>query len=210
MARAGAGGVVVAIVKYGKGESALPSTAIEMTRDFTRCYSTRYRFIAPNIHMNGGYEMDVMGVRKSGFVDEVEIKVSRSDFLADFKKSVTVRDGEYKHEFSGRMFPKIIQMPKHDAVAAGKTLANYFAFFMPPDLAEQCEADIPDHAGLYIYRPDMWGGKVSEVKRPPRLHNRKISEKAEFKHMEKICWRYRAIIAEWDKAVTYEYGQESA
>ena len=36
--------------------------------------------------------MDLFGFRKgSGFTDEIEIKLSRSDYLADFKKTTYVK-----------------------------------------------------------------------------------------------------------------------
>ena len=196
--------------KYGKGSAALPATSQDMTKAFFWEFAQRYRFLAPNLHVRAGYEMDIMGIRKSGLVDEIEIKLSRSDFLADFKKTATFTNPDYDRSVrydhpdnAGRDFHTTCL--KHDAIAKGKCITNYFSFLLPADLAEQCESDIPDHAGLYVFGSDLWFGKVKTVKKAPRLHTDKIPAAAEKRYMEKICWRYRAIITNDAKTVDYEY-----
>lgn len=144
----------------------------KMERAFFMSTIQRYSILAKNIYFGWeGNEMDLLGVRKSGYIDEVEIKLSKSDYLADFKKT---------HK-AGRT--------KHEAVAAGLLPCNYFAFFMPEELAGQCE--IPEYAGLYTFRIDNTGnGRISEEKRSPILHRKKIGDKTMIDIGRKMAYRY--------------------
>ena len=173
----------MAIVKQASHASALPTTAVEMTRGFMRNFWSRYRFIAPNIHTRNQYEMDICCIRQSGFVDEIEIKMSRSDFKADFKKTALI-PGYYA--------------TKHKLIADGSLLPNYFSFLMPPALAEQCKDDIPDHAGLYIFRPELFYGSIYTEIKAPRLHGEKISKDLERHFVHKVAKRYVYQYA-WEK-----------
>lgn len=175
--------------------SIAPASATVMTRVFLRNYVTRYRLAAPNLLLPGGCEADILGVRKSGFVDEIEIKISRGDFLADFRKQVQVRNPAYdktKPHYQQALagLSPWEWIPKHEALAAGRLVLNYFAFLLPTELAEQCLGDVPDHAGLYEFRPDIWDGQIRAVKRAPRLHGGKVSEQIELDILRKLSWRY--------------------
>ena len=150
----------------------------------------RYEIVAPNIYLDWQFnEMDLMGLRRSGYTDEIEIKVSRSDYLADFKKTVKVKsqyqcviNDSYSH--SG-YFDKL----KHEAIKEGMPHCNYFSFLMPEELADKC--DIPDYAGLYICRVDNAGRlRVFEKKTAPLLHRRKISERKKYEIGRKMVYRY--------------------
>lgn len=135
----------------------------------------RYELIMPNIHMLHN-EMDIIGVRKSGFVDEIEIKLSKSDFLADFKKS---------KGHSGS---------KHYHIKNGTHFCNYFSFLLPEHLVEECK--IPFYSGLYVFK--HWDGKegyVEEIKKPPRLHSRKISDRNKYEIARKATYKYWDILA---------------
>jgi len=128
----------------------------------------------PNIFMDWCNEMDLMGLRRSGYIDEIEIKLSRSDFLADFKKTVRL-DG--------------CNELKHELLPLGQAKSNYFAFLMPEELAEKCE--IPEYAGLYTCRVDKVGNvRVSEARTAPLLHKRKITENMKYQIGKKMAYRY--------------------
>jgi hypothetical protein len=177
----------VKIGKCGKGKSALPATEREMARGFMYEFYHRYRFIAPGLKCAGGNEMDVIAIRRSGFVDEIEIKTTRGDFLADFKKTTIV------HNQPGTG-PTHERMDKHLAVAAGMALCNYFAFLMPPALAEQCESEIPEYAGLYTFTPNLFYGKIETVKRARMLHRGKIPTPEENRYLRAVSWRYVSML----------------
>jgi len=93
-------------------------------------------------------ESDFLAVSKSGYVWEIEIKVSRADFKNDFKKMD--RGGKNKHE----------------KLQSGKGLKpNKFCFAVPNKLISVKE--VPDYAGLiYFYK----GGSGKIIKRPKFLH----------------------------------------
>lgn len=87
------------------------------------------------------FELDVMSISKSGMLYEFEVKVSRSDFLADKKKR--------KHQFYS-MFPN--KQP------------NYFSYACPKDLINLNE--IGSNCGLYYFED----GEITEIRPPKRIH----------------------------------------
>jgi hypothetical protein len=91
-----------------------------------------YDILLPN-YFHGSFEMDLFRITDSDFVVEYEIKISRSDFFADFKK---------KH-WNGNT--------KHDGMTAGtlNNCPNKFFFVTPKGLLKKEE--IPVHAGLIEY-----------------------------------------------------------
>ena len=85
--------------------------------------------VIPNYY-HGIYEMDVFKLTSSGYIHEFEIKISKSDYMADFKKN------DFKKEL------------KHDKISQGKR-SNKFFFVVPEGLLSK--EDIPNHAGLILY-----------------------------------------------------------
>ena len=161
---------------------------IDMQRAFYGAFCSRYELVANNLYLGWcGGEMDIFGMRKSGFVDEVEIKRSVSDFRADFKKTVTVRKEHTKfYPENISAFQRIA--PKHEALKLGHHSCNYFSFYLPAEIVDKCE--IPDYAGLYVFDgPDCWHS-IREVKKAPRLHTRKISNHNKYHTAKKMHYRY--------------------
>jgi len=117
--------------------------------------------VIPNCHL-GFYEMDVVKIARSGYITEYEIKMSRSDFKADFKKGL--RSGQ-----------------KHEKLKCGDGKANRFYFVVPVDLVSVDE--VPDHCGLIYFS----NGHLSVVKNDKLLHKRKFDE---WSHLAtKMYWR---------------------
>lgn len=150
----------------------------------------RYEIVAPNIYLDWKFnEMDIFGLRRSGYVDEVEIKLSKSDFNADFKKTVHIKSQcrcivSESYSYGGH-FKKL----KHEALQDGQPHCNYFSFLLPDELVDKCE--IPDYAGLYVFKYDRNGrGYVSEVKAARLLHKRKLSEQLKYEVGRKMAYRY--------------------
>lgn len=149
--------------------------------EFYRCWSQRYEIIAPNIFCRT-HEMDLVAIRRSRYLDEIEIKASKSDFKADFKKTI-----------SGGKWPHIYEKSKHEALAAGELPCNYFSFLMPEALAESCE--IPDYCGLYIYIEKEKGPiYIREIKKAPLLHKNKTGDTFKADIGEKMIFRYWAMM----------------
>lgn len=168
-------------------------TAKDLQLQFHLSTFGRYEILLPNIHFLYN-EMDLFGFRKnSGFSDEIEIKLSKSDFLADFKKVTYVDGEEVKGENYSYFQPT--QKPKHESIEEGIHPCNYFSFLMPEELSEQCE--IPPYAGLYIYGTNRHGQSwIREARKAPRMHSRKLSDEKKYDIAKKAvfkCWNMMSV-----------------
>ena len=136
---------------------------------FYKTYIKKYDIIIPNTYFTScSSELDMACLRPSGFVDEIEIKLSRDDFIRDFKKTTTVwKDASCK------------KMNKHEALAKGLLPTNRFSFYMPEEIYEQgivIPTPCIKYAGLYLFRYNKVGIPViREVIKPKLLHRNKIS-----------------------------------
>lgn len=124
----------------------LTLAGIQFARD-----SYNGKILAEKITIPRTGEADVISICSKDFLTEIEIKRSRSDFLADFKK------------------------PKHKLFNAGSKLGpNYFVFLCPDGLIKPEE--VPKYAGLVYAVPDTIGGFfLHVVKKRKLLHGQKIS-----------------------------------
>jgi hypothetical protein len=110
----------------------------------------------------GLHECDVLGITKAGYLVEFEIKRSRSDFRADFKK-------KHKHEC----------LKEGKGVKRGRgrnkgriwfKTTNRFYYICEDGLIKKSE--VPKYAGLmYITK----GGTVKTIKTAPLLHKQKAT-----------------------------------
>ena len=118
-------------------------------------YDCNHHFQCLNYGKTGYFEADVLGVTLSRMVTEVEVKVSMSDFKADFKKTT-------KH--LRLSFPKLndvnISTPNRFYYACSTNL-------IPID-------KIPSYAGL-LYVDE--NGLVTLIKLAPLIHRLKASDK---------------------------------
>lgn len=88
--------------------------------------------ILPNYYW-GHYEMDVFRLTQEGYVWEYEVKISVSDYAADFKKG----DGE-----------------KHKRLQAGEHCPNRFVYVMPTDIFQKIQR-VP-YAGYVTFDESKW------------------------------------------------------
>jgi hypothetical protein len=117
--------------------------------------------VIPNFYI-GFYEMDLCLIRKSGYVIEYEIKISRSDFKNDFNKSVSSYNPS--------------EIKKHDEMAHKQGKCNKFYFVVPENLISKEE--VPKHCGLIYYLPRRkmgpWlNGDFEIIVSAPLLHRNK-------------------------------------
>lgn len=110
-------------------EKHLPIKTPDVELAVVQHYDYRKYLIVPNISWGFlNHEADLLIVSKSNYCTEVEIKVSKSDFLNDFKKP---------HQHISRY-------------------VKYFYYAMPHSLYEKVKDQIPTHAGVitcdYDYR----------------------------------------------------------
>ena len=140
------------------------------------------RFVVPNYVPGHWWECDLFHVTKAGYGVEHEIKLTKSDFLADFDKRkrycYTTYDEVNKHDLlSGRATCE--QM---------KTQPNQFWFVLPVDLIEQ--VDVPAYAGVKEVWRDGASVSVRTVKPAPRLGRAKVSDEVT-KHARGVFyWRF--------------------
>lgn len=109
---------------------------------------------ALNYAKSGYYESDILGVTPSMIVTECEVKISMSDFKADFKKTE-------KH--------LRLQNPIHDK---HRSTPNRFFYACPKGMIDI--SLIPTYAGL-IYVDER--GVVELIKQAPVLHKNKATNK---------------------------------
>jgi len=114
------------------------------------------------------WECDFVGVTKAGYAHEFEIKISRSDFKADFKKD--------KHAFitGEREYTWKISRPA------------YLWFVVPFEMVTLDE--VPEYAGLIYVSAN--GKFLKEMRRPKKIHNEKVSDKYRMKLLQSMMYRF--------------------
>lgn len=124
----------------------------------------------PNYTNQGFSEADVFGISGAGHIYEFEIKISRSDFLADFKNK------QYKHiMLNGRnaihTYNKWKKGKRTEETYDLICLPNRFFYACPFGLIHKDE--IPEYAGM-VYIDE--NNKYIEIKPAPILHHNKANE----------------------------------
>jgi hypothetical protein len=114
-------------------------TTIEMELAIAGFFGIRQNIIVPNISWGLlKYECDVLIITKSACGIEVEIKRSKSDMQADFKK-------RHKHDD-----PRIREF--------------YYCF--PFDIYESCKDLVPEEAGILVVYQSIYHNYAKEEKKP--------------------------------------------
>lgn len=159
-------------------------TASNLQQAFYRSEKHRYDLLVANVFIKGWLECDLIGVRLNGHVDEIEIKVSRSDFKADFAKVVPMQEGKPGAELVHEGHLTFWQAKKHDLLADGQSSVNRFWFMTPLGLLT--ESDIPEHAGLIEVTKT---GSLRTTKQAPLLHKQKADDSFRYNCLRQQGWR---------------------
>ena len=161
-----------------------------------------HEFDKNNYHLLNSYlyawESDYFHITKTGYTVEIEIKISRSDFRADFKKEkhrifehmggslLLNPDYENSNKYVlDRKDPHILY--KYDNRKRKLLLPNRFYFCTPEGLLKPNE--VPKYAGLIEI--DKFGN-VIKVKEAMFLHKRK--DDYTDKLLTKFYWKYINLI----------------
>ena len=113
------------------------------------------------------HEADVLGINSSGVIYEFEVKISRGDFLQEFKSKVKKHklysEGKYTHRTHGhgersKIMEVVIDVP------------NRYYFACPEGMIRLDE--VPSYAGLIYVSAEG----TREVKKAPMLHTVKANE----------------------------------
>jgi hypothetical protein len=124
------------------------------------------------------WECDFFSVTKAGYMYEVEIKISKSDYQADFikfkhklfegrKQSEVIKEAKYK--WSKRWKKQVRMSPEKKFNPAETTMPNRFFFACPEGLIDVNE--VPEYAGLIYVDKNTQVARI--VKQAPLLHNKK-------------------------------------
>ncbi|EKN4699694.1 hypothetical protein JE939_002866 [Yersinia ruckeri] len=128
---------------------------------FYKTYSNDFDIILPNCFLVVGQgESDLLCIRKSLYIEEVETKISKQDFYNDFKKTITLN-------MTNPNGTEYTTLNKHEAAKAGLCFFNRHWFLCPDDIIGLNE--IPEHSGLMVVYRD----KIKVIKSAPLLHRRK-------------------------------------
>lgn len=138
-------------------------TTVEMEIAISKYFGIREHIIVPNISwgFRGMHECDLFIVKKSGVAIEVEIKRTKSDLLADFKKT-------HNH---------------HDRLNRISEL--YFAF--PKKMYDECKELIPQGAGILTCDRGSDGEVYVRTERQPKkirnARNLTVEERLRVAHL---------------------------
>lgn len=142
--------------------------------------SSTVRYYMNNLYVfSKHWESDYLALTKSGYLYEGEVKISKSDFKADFKK-------KDKHTLLHESYNNLEGLE-------GKLRPHYFFYAVPEGLLT--EDEVPEYAGL-IYMTDIFP-YYRWVKSSPLLHKDKFSDD-ELNLQEKfyynmVNWKERAL-----------------
>lgn len=143
-----------------KQQPKIKLTAVEITKILNGRYLSNPKYLINNLYVFG-WESDYLAMTKTGYWYEIEIKISKADFKADFKKTE-------KHEM---LSSRIGRMP------------NCFSYCAPEGVLSR--EDIPEYAG-FIEVDD--NGHMWVRKTPPTLHRCKIFD--ELNLLDKFYYNY--------------------
>jgi hypothetical protein len=134
------------------------------------CFDRGHVMTVPNNTTGILSEADLLSLTPTHFIHEFEIKLSKSDFRADFKNK------HFKHQKFGQLLTQDEEEKKP------YYCPNYYWFVMPENLLPL--ESIPDYAGLIYVKErehkNLFGTLkvgLETVKRAPRLHSTKLEDK---------------------------------
>ena len=189
-------------------------------------------FVSPKYRVDGlfvfGWESDKLIWTKAGYIYEFEIKISRSDYLNDFRhkvekhlllnsalpdESTVAREADLFGNLlkeKRKRYPQItMEQDKDRMKPVGERMPNYFYYAVPEGLLDADE--VPPYAGLvYITtskdgfedQPDKWLHRIKTVRKAPQLHKTKYTD-AELNLGEKFYYNMKTWQRDYREQVDY-------
>ncbi len=157
-------------------------TAADIDKVLRRNFSN-FDYLLSNIFFFGDWESDFLCCSGSGYWYEIEIKISKSDFKADFRKK------EKYHRFNNRDKETIVipgpgqkrynkdlkefEVISNSIYVIENNIPNRFFYACPEGIIDK--KNVPDYAGLYyiIQSEDEGSIGIHQVKPARFLHKRK-------------------------------------
>ena len=151
-------------------------------------WKSTHQYVMENLYVFG-WESDFLLKTKSGYWYEAEIKISLSDFKADFKKKEKhqILENGFKIWKSWKYNPLTKEKIEYNKEVKTKR-PNYFTYAVPWYLEEQVKPILPKYAGLLVL--DENGYILRESVKPPKLHSEKYSDES-LNLTEKFYYNWR-------------------
>ena len=129
-------------------------------------YHQTSKYIIENLYFfSHDWESDMFIVKNNGYIYEIEIKISVSDFKADLKKT-----------------------KKHQSLQSGNFIPNKFFYCIPEAIKDQ--VTLPKYAGLLTVSEF---GSIKTAKEAPFLHKDKIEVESNIAQKLYRRWRTEVI-----------------
>ncbi len=126
-------------------------------------YDKKHAFVVPRL-MFAGNESDVITINRTGYVHEIEIKISKSDYKVDASKS------------KWKFYEKAREAKTRTCVAP-----NYFWYCFPVGLIE--DSKIPDKFGILHVNKTKQNIEIKVHREAPRYGK----SKADRRLIDQIC-----------------------
>lgn len=151
-------------------------------------WKSTHQYVMENLYIFD-WESDFLLKSKSGYWYEAEIKISLSDFKADFKKKEKhqILEHGFKIRKSWKYNPLTNEKIEFSTEVETKR-PNYFTYAVPWYLEEQVKPLLPKYAGLLVL--DENGLFLKESVKPPKLHSEKYSDES-LRLTEKFYYNWR-------------------
>ena len=150
-----------------------------------RIYDVRQHIIVPNISNQMylvPFETDILVLTQSGYATGFEIKVSKSDLLADLKKKQYTK---FKHKENGNLLQELFYSKKF----------KQFYYAVPKNLQETALSIIPEFVGLYVYENFEYpkSPNFNCVKEAKKLKTERWADKYKNEIMRLGCMRIYSL-----------------
>ena len=151
-------------------------------------WKSTHQYVMENLYVFE-WESDFLLKTKSGYWYEAEIKISFSDFKADFKKKEKhqILENGFKIWKSWKYNPLTKEKIEYNKEVKTKR-PNYFTYAVPWYLEEQVKPLLPKYAGLLVL--DENGYILRESVKAPKLHSEKYSDES-LNLTEKFYYNWR-------------------
>ena len=151
-------------------------------------WKSTHQYVMENLYVFD-WESDFLLKTKSGYWYEAEIKISLSDFKADFKKKEKhqILENGFKIWKSWKYNPLTKEKIEYNKEVKTKR-PNYFTYAVPWYLEEQVKPLLPKYAGLLVL--DENGYILRESVKAPKLHSEKYSDES-LNLTEKFYYNWR-------------------
>lgn len=163
-----------------------------------------------------GWESDKLIWTKAGYIYEFEVKISRADYMNDFRHKVekhlllnsALPDGQQEarqQDLFGNLlqqkrkrYPEItMEQARQRMKPVGERMPNYFYYAVPEGMLEADE--VPPYAGLIYIHEDSG---LAIIREAPRLHAKKYTD-SELNLGEKFYYNMKTWQRKYREQVDY-------